>query len=233
MIVIRKAGDRGHVERDWLKSSHTFSFSEYYDPKHMHYSYLRVINEDHIKPANGFPTHSHADMEIMTYMISGELQHQDNMGNSSIIRSGEVQFMRAGSGVTHSEFNPSKTTSAHLLQIWIIPNAKGLKPAYGQNYYTKEQKKDKLCKLASIDGVDGSFQIAQAVTIYASILDNNSAMLDVEIKLSNAVWIQMISGILKVNDIMVSAGAGIALNNENQLQLSTTCNAEFILFKFD
>lgn len=233
MITLRSAMDRGHFEHDWLKSYHTFSFSEYYDPKHMHFSFLRVINEDYVKAASGFPTHSHQDMEIMTYMISGELEHKDSMGNTSVIKSGEVQFMRAGSGVTHSEFNPSKTETTHLLQIWIIPNAKGLNPTYAQNLYTKEQKKDKLCVLASGDGQGGAFKIAQNVTIYASILESSSAPLELELKPENMLWIQVVAGELKVNGITASAGDGAAIQAETKLSLLSASHAEFILFKFN
>lgn len=232
MITIRRSAERGHFKNEWLTSYHSFSFSEYYDPKHMHFSHLRVINEDYIEPDKGFGTHSHQDMEIMTYIISGELQHRDSMGNTSIIKSGEVQFMRAGSGVTHSEFNPSKSVPTHLLQIWVIPNKKGLAPTYAQDLYTLADKKDKLCLLASGKSSDGVFQIAQNVSIYASILDHNSKTLEHQIEVDANLWVQCVCGELEVNGITLNAGDGASIEKENNLSFSANTHAEFILFDF-
>ena len=233
MLVVRKADARGYFKNEWLTSHHTFSFSDYYDPKYMHFSHLRVINEDYIAPDKGFATHSHQDMEIMTYVISGELKHQDSMGNSSVIKSGEVQFMRAGTGVTHSEFNPSKSTPTHLLQIWIMPNKQGLAPTYAQNLYTLADKKDKLCLLASGDQVGDIFQIAQAVKIYASVLDKNSPPLEYSVEATASIWIQVVSGELNVNDTKLGAGDGASIQNVTKVSFSTLRDVEFLLFHFD
>lgn len=232
MITIRHAHDRGLFKNEWLTSYHTFSFSEYYDPKYMHFSYLRVINEDFIAPGQGFNPHSHQDMEIMTYIIDGELKHQDNMGNSSVIKSGEVQFMRAGSNVTHSEFNSSAIVTTHLLQIWIIPNQKGLKPTYAQKLYTDADKKNKLCKLASGLAIGEEFHIAQNVIIYASILEYDSPKLDYLIKPEDNIWIQVVSGTLNVNNVVLNVGDGAGVVGETLLSLATINKVEFLLFHF-
>lgn len=233
MIVIRKSSDRGQCHGDWLKSYHTFSFSEYYDPKYMHFGHLRVINEDYIAPDSGFPSHDHHDMEIMTYMISGELQHRDSMGNTSVIKPGEIQFMRAGTQVTHSEFNPSSTTATHLLQIWIIPDTKGLTPAYHQRLYTKDDKHNKLCLIASKIGQNNSFKIAQNVNIYASILDEHNEI-KFPIKSKDGIWLQLISGSLNINGNIISSGDGLLLENETELNISSLDgNSEFLVFHFE
>lgn len=232
MIVIRKSSERGQYLGDWLKSYHTFSFSEYYDPKHMHFRQLRVINEDYIAPDSGFPSHDHHDMEIMTYMISGELQHRDSMGNSSVIKPGEIQFMRAGTQVTHSEFNPSNTNATHLLQIWIMPDTKGLVPSYHQRLYTKNDKLNKLCKIASKDGTNDSFKIAQNVNIYASVLDYNNTIKH-SLKPSDGVWIQIVHGNLEINGITINTGDGASIENESELNIrSCKPGTEFLIFHF-
>lgn len=233
MIIVRKSKDRGQFKNEWLESHHTFSFSEYYDPKHMHFSNLRVINEDYIAPDQGFNTHSHQDMEIMTYIISGELEHKDSMGNTSVIKAGEVQFMRAGSGVTHSEFNPSKSTTTHLLQIWVLPNEKDLIPTYAQDFYSVEDKRDKLCMLASGNKVDGVFQIAQNVTIYASILDRSSTPFEYNVKLGSKLWVQLVNGEIEVNDTPLGSGDGASIQNETELSFVANANSEFLLFHFN
>lgn len=232
MITIRKANDRGYFKNEWLTSFHTFSFGEYFDPKHMHFDHLRVINEDYIGPAQGFPPHSHQNMEIMTYIISGELAHKDDMGNHSVIEPGEVQFMRAGKNVTHSEFNPSKLNNTHLLQIWIMPNQKELEPTYTQKFYSVYDKKNNFCLLADNKGTDGVFQIAQNVTIYASILDNSSK-LEYSLAPQSRVWIQIVHGILQINDNNLTAGDGIGIHEEIMLRFSTLQKAEFLLFHFE
>lgn len=230
MYKIRKSNERGHVKQGWLESFHTFSFAEYYDPEHMHFSYLRVINEDFVASSNGFGMHPHNDMEIMTYMIDGELQHKDSMGNTSVIKKNEVQFMRAGTGVLHSEVNPSQTTTAHLLQIWVIPKDKGLKPAYAQSYYDKDAKLNKFCVLASPDGREGSFAINQDVVISSTIIDSSSPKL----KLDNIknTWIQVVSGELIINSLALNQGDALAVTSEEFVEFSTNSNAEFIVFHF-
>lgn len=231
MIAIRKADERGYFKNEWLTSFHTFSFGEYYDLKHMHFNHLRVINEDYIAPAMGFAPHNHQDMEIMTYIISGELAHKDSMGNSSIIKSGEVQFMRAGTQVTHSEFNPSRSTETHLLQIWIIPDKKGLMPTYSQHFYSEEDKRNKFCLLASYKANESLFQIAQKVNIYASILEQH-AQLNYSLETKGDVWVQVVRGSLQMNNITVSAGDGIGIRNEFTLKFAAHENTEFLLFDF-
>lgn len=232
MIKIRKSSDRGHFQNSWLTSSHTFSFSEYYDPSHMHFKHLRVINEDYIAANGGFGSHDHHDMEIMTYMISGELEHKDSMGNSSVIKAGEIQFMRAGKLVTHSEFNPSSTETSHLLQIWIMPNQKGLKPEYHQKFYSKADKENKLCKIATGDINDSVFQIAQNIDIYASILDKSQKLIHT-LKNNESAWVQIVTGELEINNIKLTSGDGAAIEIEELLSIQSNMdNTEFLLFHF-
>jgi redox-sensitive bicupin YhaK (pirin superfamily) len=226
MITIRSANERGHIMSDWLNTYHTFSFGEYYDPQHMHFKSLRVINEDFVLAATGFPFHDHRDMEILTYIISGELQHKDSLNNTSVIRRGEMQLMRAGSGITHSEFNPSKDMDVHLLQIWVMPNAKGLKPLYQQKEFHQDRHIGKLVLVASIDGEDDSFIIAQDAKIYAAIIDNTQ--IDYAISKNRGVWIQVVHGDLKINGVAVKNGDGAAITDESNITIDG--NGEFILF---
>ena len=159
MITIRKSENRGHFDLGWLDTFHTFSFDQYYDPAHMHFRTLRVINEDRVAAGKGFPTHSHRDMEIITYILSGSLEHRDSMGNGSVIRPGDVQRMTAGTGVAHSEFNPSQSEPVHLLQVWIMPNARNLTPGYEQKFFSEEERQNKLLMIASAEGSDSSVKI--------------------------------------------------------------------------
>src|SRR3954463_7867573 len=170
MIKIRKSAERGHVDLGWLDTYHTFSFDQYYDPAHMHWRKLRVINEDRVAAAKGFPTHSHRDMEIITYILSGALEHRDSMGNGSVIRPGDVQRMTAGTGVAHSEFNPSPDEPVHLLQIWIMPAAKNLTPGYEQKFFTEEERTGRLRLIASPDGSEGSVKINQDALLHAAFI---------------------------------------------------------------
>lgn len=227
MITIRRANERGHIQFDWLNTYHTFSFGEYHDPKHMHFSSLRVINEDFVKANSGFPFHSHADMEILTYIISGELEHKDSLNNTSVIRRGEIQLMRAGTGITHSEYNPSADVDVHLLQIWVIPNTKGLTPLYQQKSFHQENNVDKLILVASTDGHDNSFKIAQDATIYAAIVKNTP--INYTIAKGRNIWIQIVNGKLEINnEKSVDAGDGVAITDETNLKISG--DGEFILF---
>lgn len=229
MITIRKSEERGHFDLGWLDTYHTFSFDQYYDPAHMHFRSLRVINEDRVATAKGFPTHSHRDMEIITYILSGELEHRDSMGNGSVIRPGDVQRMSAGTGVAHSEFNPSDAGPVHLLQIWIMPRARNLPPGYEQKYFSEEERRGRLRLVASEDGRDGSVTIQQDARLYATILETGSS---IEHTLADKryAWIQVARGNLNVNGHELNQGDGAAVSNEHQLQLAANDGAEVLLF---
>jgi quercetin 2,3-dioxygenase len=229
MITIRKSQERGHFDLGWLDTYHTFSFDQYYDPAHMHFRSLRVINEDRVATAKGFPTHSHRDMEIITYILSGELEHRDSMGNGSVIRPGDVQRMSAGTGVAHSEFNPSETELVHLLQIWIMPQARNLPPGYEQKYFSEEERRGRLRLVASEDGRDGSVTIQQDARLFATILETGSS---IEHTLADKryAWIQVARGNLNVNGHELNQGDGAAVSNEHQLQLAANDGAEVLLF---
>lgn len=229
MLTIRKSAERGHADRGWLDSYHTFSFANYYDPNFMGFGNLRVINEDRIQPKMGFPTHSHQDMEIVTYVISGALEHQDSMGNSSVIRPGEVQRMSAGTGVSHSEYNHSDQELVHLLQIWILPEKQGLPASYEQKMYSEAEKRGQLRLVGSRDGRDGSVTIHQDVNLYASVLDAGEKI-EYEIKGDRKIWLQFVRGEMAVNGQQISAGDAVAMKDESQLVLAATSNTEFLLF---
>ena len=226
MITIRKSNERGHIRHDWLDTYHTFSFGDYFDPQHTHFQTLRVVNEDRISPQTGFPFHSHQDMEIITYIISGVIEHQDSLGNNGQIRKGEIQLMRAGSGITHSEVNPSDTEETHLLQIWIFPNQKNLEPAYQQKQINLHDLPNQLLLIASPNGENNSFVIAQDAKVYACILQDKE--IQYNISSSRSVWLQVVNGDLSVNSTAITRGDGIAIKDETQLNISGT--GEFILF---
>ena len=229
MITIRKAEDRGHFNHGWLDTYHTFSFDQYYDPKHMSFRSLRVINEDRVEPGVGFPTHSHRDMEIITYILEGALRHQDSMGNGSIIEPGDVQRMTAGTGVAHSEFNPSQSQSVHLLQIWIMPNQRGLKPGYEQKAFSVEERQGKLRLIASPDGSDGSVTINQDAKVYAAILDEGQAV-EHALAPSRHAWIQVARGSVEVNGEKLEQGDGAAVSEEQRVTISGRTDGEILLF---
>ena len=229
MITIRKASDRGHFKHGWLDTYHTFSFDQYYDPKHMSFRSLRVINEDRVKPAHGFPTHSHGDMEIITYILEGALQHRDSMGTGSIIRPGDVQRMTAGTGVSHSEANPSREEAVHLLQIWILPQEVGLKPGYEQKFFAAEQKQQKLCLIASSDGRDGSVMVHQDVNVYAALLDDHNEVVH-QLKPNRYAWIQVARGAININGENLEQGDGAAVSSEPKLSLTGREPSEILLF---
>ncbi|NBV41677.1 pirin family protein, partial [bacterium] len=193
MLNIRKSSERGYADHGWLKSYHTFSFASYYDPRQIHFRQLRVINEDFIAPSSGFPAHGHDNMEIITYVVSGAVEHKDSMGNSLIIPAGEVQAMSAGSGITHSEFNPSDSEPLHLLQIWVFPQTDHVQPRYRQQAFSRESKLNQLRRIVSPDGSDSSLAIHQDMTLYASILESGY-QIDFPIAPKRHVWIQLISG---------------------------------------
>jgi quercetin 2,3-dioxygenase len=229
MITIRRSKERGHFDHGWLNTYHTFSFDQYHDPRFMGFRSLRVINEDFVAPGHGFPTHGHRDMEIITYILSGALQHEDSMGNGSTIRPGDVQRMTAGTGVRHSEKNASADEAVHLLQIWILPNANDLEPDYEQTLFSEEERKGTLRVIASNDGRDGSVKVNQDVRILASILD-----VDQEVERSmnpeRFAWIQIARGSIKVNDEIANQGDGVVVVGESSLIIQAVEPAEILLF---
>ncbi len=229
MIRLRKAQDRGHFDFGWLSTYHTFSFGEYHDPDHMGFRALRVINEDRVQPAQGFGTHPHRDMEIITYILEGALEHKDSMGNGSIIRPGEVQRMSAGTGVTHSEYNPSQTKPTHLLQIWIVPEKKGIRPSYGQKTYTTKEREGRLRLIASREGREGSVTLHQDADVYASILEAGKQVLH-PIRPGRHAWIQVGRGGVVLNGHSLKAGDGAAVSEELSLEIEAKERAEVLLF---
>jgi redox-sensitive bicupin YhaK (pirin superfamily) len=228
MDIIR-SDSRGSAERDWLKSKHTFSFAEYQNPDRMSFASLRVVNEDWIEAGKGFDTHPHRDMEIVTYMLDGELQHKDSMGNGSVIRPGEIQRMTAGTGVLHSEFNPSSNTEAHLLQIWILPEQKGLEPGYEQKLFAPEDKLNQWCLVGSRDGRNGSMTIHQDVSLYSATLEE-SAELQIDIGATRNGFLQVARGAIEIDGDTFLTGDAIAMQNEGPLTLRATETAELLLF---
>jgi redox-sensitive bicupin YhaK (pirin superfamily) len=218
MIEIRHRDERGHFEHGWLNTYHTFSFDRYYDPNYMGFRALRVINEDRVAPAQGFGTHPHRDMEILTYILEGALEHKDSMGTGSIIRPGEVQRMSAGTGVTHSEFNPSRTEPVHLLQIWILPEAKGLKPSYEQRQFSRDEMRGHLRLVAGHDPVNGAVKIHQDVRLFATILDGESVKY--ELQPARYAWLQIAKGAIELNGKKLEAGDGAAVVEERNLELA-------------
>ena len=229
MIQIRKAQERGHADHGWLDTWHTFSFADYYDPRYMGFSSLRVINDDRIAPGVGFPTHPHRDMEIVTYMLAGALAHKDSMGNGSVITAGEVQRMTAGTGITHSEFNASETEAVHLLQIWIVPDCKGHTPSYEQIRVGEEEKAGRLRVVASPDGRDGSVTIHQDALLYACVLREGDAVQHVLAPNRNA-YLQVARGEMALNGTALQAGDGAAISGESEIRLNADGTAEVLLF---
>jgi redox-sensitive bicupin YhaK (pirin superfamily) len=223
MIKILKSNERGLAEHGWLKSFHSFSFADYYNPLSMGFRDLRVINEDWVAPGQGFGKHSHNDMEIITYVLDGELEHKDSMGSGGIIRPGEIQQMSAGTGVAHSEFNPSKTEPVHLLQIWIIPDERGVKPIYQQKTFPFADREGKLRLLASKDGREGSVVIHQSADLFSTILGPNISVSHTFAPKRNG-WLQVAKGSVLLNDQTLSTGDGAAITEETTITL--TCGAE-------
>jgi redox-sensitive bicupin YhaK (pirin superfamily) len=230
MITIRPQNQRGVANLSWLDSRHTFSFGNYYDPQHMGFASLRVINEDKIIPGEGFGTHGHQDMEIITCVLSGELEHRDSMGNGSVIRPGDVQRMSAGTGVRHSEFNASNTNPVHLLQIWIMPEKRGIKPSYEEKNFSSELKQGKLTLLGSQDGRDNSVTIHQDVNLYLGSL-TKSDRLNYSIKNNRGIWLQVARGEVKLNEQLLQAGDGAAITNKTEIAIAgNSSDSEFLLF---
>jgi hypothetical protein len=229
MIIIRKAEERGHFDLGWLDTYHTFSFDQYYDPAHMHFRSLRVINEDRVFPGQGFPTHSHRDMEIITYILSGALEHRDSMGNGSVIRPGDIQRMTAGTGVSHSEFNPSESEAVHLLQIWILPKAHGLPPGYEEKAFAEEERRGRLRLIASDDGREGSVTIDQDARVYATLLDAGQIVTHA-LQPNRSAWLQLARGTVRLNELELKQGDGAAVSKESDLAIEAHDQAELLLF---
>jgi redox-sensitive bicupin YhaK (pirin superfamily) len=229
MLTIRKAAERGHADHGWLNTYHTFSFADYYDPEHMGFRDLRVINEDRVQAGEGFPTHPHRNMEIISYVLEGSLEHKDSMGNGSIIVPGEVQRMSAGTGITHSEFNHSRSELVHFLQIWILPDREGVTPGYEQKFYPDEEKRGKWRLIASVDGREGSVSIHQDVNLYATLLEAGEVVVH-SIPQNRHAWLQVARGQIVVNGQKMSYGDGLAVSREEQLTVSGDVAAEILLF---
>lgn len=229
MITLRPAGQRGHANHGWLDSYHSFSFASYYDPEQMGFASLRVINEDRVAPTTGFGTHSHQDMEIITYVLEGALQHKDSMGNSSIIRPGEVQRMSAGTGVAHSEQNPSKTEPVHLLQIWILPDKKGIEPGYEQKTFSPAEKQSCLRLVASPDGREGSVTVHQDAFLYVATL-NAADSVRHTLAPGRKAYLQVARGGIDLNGHSLKQGDGAKITAEREIMLTGTDKAEILLF---
>lgn len=228
MIAVRKAGERGYFDHGWLKTYHTFSFSDYHDPAHMGFRSLRVINEDWVESGKGFGTHSHRDMEIITYILAGALEHKDSMGNTSVIKPGEVQRMTAGTGVTHSEFNHGKDEPVHLLQIWILPRQKGLTPGYEQKFFGPVSA-NQLRLIASSEGRQGSVTVNQDILLYDARIGANGK-LDYKIMSGRGVWVQVIRGEIGINGQPLKSSDGAAIQSEEKLGITSRLGAEILLF---
>lgn len=229
MIKIKRSKERGHANHGWLDTYHSFSFADYYDPANMGFRDLRVINEDFIEAAQGFPTHGHRDMEIITYVINGEISHRDSMGNGETVKRHEVQRMTAGTGVLHSEYS-SPTERTHILQIWILPEKRNLQPSYEQTYFAPEDKEGKLKLVASRGGDDGSVHINQDVRLYSSLLASDEEV-SLDLAEGRHAWIQLISGSLDVNGQRLEPGDGAAISEERLPKLKAASdNTEFLLF---
>ena len=229
MLAIRRSQERGHANHGWLDTHYTFSFSDYYDPEHVHFRTLRVINDDRVAGGGGFPMHPHRDMEIVTYVLEGGLEHRDSMGNGSVIRPGDVQRMSAGTGVTHSEFNASKTEPVHLLQIWMFPERKGIKPSYEQKAFSEADKRSRLRLVASPDGRDGSVTIHQDNEMYATVLRKGETVRH-ELKPERHAWVQVARGSVKLNGQELAEGDGAAISEEKAIELAGLKDAEVLLF---
>ena len=229
MITLRPAKERGHFDHGWLDTYHSFSFSEYHDPAHMGFRSLRVINEDRVDPKAGFPPHSHRDMEIITYVLAGALAHKDSMGNGSVIRPGDVQRMSAGTGVTHSEANASETDPVHLLQIWILPEKRGIIPSYEEKKFSPEEKRGRLRLVASRDAAEGSVTIHQDARVYASVLGPGRTVRHT-LDRGRGAWLHLVAGAATVNGTALATGDGAAIQNESALEIQASEPTELLLF---
>ena len=228
MIAVRHAAERGTANFGWLDSRHTFSFGHYYDPDHMGFGALRVINEDRVKPGAGFGTHGHEDMEIISYVLDGALEHKDSIGTGSVIRPGEVQVMSAGTGIRHSEFNHSKNQPVHFLQIWVLPDRQGLPPRYDQKSFPAAEKRDRLRLVGSPDGRDGSIVIHQDADIYDTLLSRDHAVSHA-LKAGRKGWVQVVSGAVEVNGKAAVAGDSVAVEDEAVLSVTSRADGSEVL----
>jgi len=229
MQEIRRSKERGYADHGWLKSYHSFSFADYYDPKHVEFGPLRVINEDRVAAGKGFGTHSHRDMEIISYVLAGELAHRDSIGNGSTIRPGDVQRMSAGRGVRHSEFNPSPASLVHFLQIWIQPNEQGIEPSYEEKRFGADEKRGRLRLIASPDQKDGSVLIHQDARVYAGLLDGAESA-SLKVAPGRLIYVHVARGAVQANDVALAAGDALKLSDTEQLQLKDGRDAEVLVF---
>jgi quercetin 2,3-dioxygenase len=229
MIVLRKASERGRADHGWLKSWHSFSFADYHDPDHVQFSSLRVINDDSVDAGQGFPTHGHRDMEILSYVLSGSLQHKDSMGNGRVMTWGEVQLMSAGTGVQHSEFNPSPSEGVHFLQIWIMPDQLGIKPGYQQKNFSPEEKRGRWCLLVSPDAEDGSLKLHQNARVFAALLSGDE-LLSYKLERGRHAYLHVARGAVSVANYHLNAGDALMISDETEISLKDGVNAELLLF---
>jgi redox-sensitive bicupin YhaK (pirin superfamily) len=229
MIKVRLASERGHADHGWLNSYHTFSFADYYDPQHMGFRALRVINEDRVEPARGFGKHAHRDMEIISYVLEGSLEHRDSLGTGSVIRPGDVQRMSAGTGVTHSEFNGSPTEPVHFLQIWLLPERQGIAPSYEQKTFTPEAQRGHLLLVASPDGRDGSLELHTDARLYAGRLEPGEQV-ELPLAKNRHAWVQVARGQVQLNGKDLSSGDGAALSDEAAVRLTAGAPSEVLVF---
>jgi quercetin 2,3-dioxygenase len=229
MITRRPATQRGHKNHGWLNANHTFSFGSYYDPQHMQFRALRVMNEDFVAPGQGFGTHPHNDMEIVTYVLEGALEHKDSMGNGEVLRPGEFQRMSAGTGITHSEFNPSKDEPVHLYQIWLLPEKNGITPSYEQKRFPEEERHNQLRLVASRDQSDGSLLIHTDARVYLGTIDQGRSVTH-ELAAKRYAWLQVLRGSVTLNGQSLETSDGAAIANETSLNIEATTNAEVMLF---
>jgi redox-sensitive bicupin YhaK (pirin superfamily) len=229
MITVRRSGDRGHADHGWLDSRHTFSFADYYDPEHMGFRALRVINEDRVAPGQGFGQHSHRDMEIVSYVLDGGLEHKDSMGTGAVIRPGDVQRMSAGTGVTHSEYNASRQTPVHFLQIWLLPEHRGIEPSYEQKTFSSTEKAGRLRLVASPDGGDQSVTIHTDARVYAGLFDAGQTA-EQGLAPGRHAWVHVVRGRARVNGIELGAGDAVALSEERTVRIEGIDASELLVF---
>jgi hypothetical protein len=226
---LRRSGERGHFDHGWLDTRHTFSFGDYHDPAHMGFRSLRVLNDDRVRPGAGFPTHSHRDMEIVTWVLDGALEHRDSLGNGSVIRPGEAQRLSAGTGITHSEFNHSASEPLHFLQIWILPAARGLPPGYEQRSFPEADRRGRLRRIASPDGRDGSVTVRQDAEVFATLLSPGESARH-ELAPGRSAWVHVARGEIDLGGRILQAGDGAAASEEPGVEISARTDSEVLLF---